>query len=94
MVYNITFSEEAEEDIFTGYVWYEQQRLGLGDEFKIAVRDAMLSIQSNPLFYGFRKKNIRGCNIKRFPFLVLFFIESNNIRVIYISHTSKKPKKR
>ena len=93
MLYNITFSEEAEEDIFSAYVWYEQQRAGLGDEFKNAVKEAASSIQSNPLLYGFRKKNIRGCNVKRFPYLILFFVERYNIRVIYISHTSKKPRK-
>jgi hypothetical protein len=34
MLYNITFSEEAEDDIFSAYVWYEQQRVGLGMNLK------------------------------------------------------------
>jgi len=93
MPYNITFSQDAEEDIFSAYVWYEQQRVGLGDEFKNAVKEAAAAIQSNPLLYGFRKKNIRGCNVKRFPYLILFLIETHNIRVIYISHTGKKTHK-
>ena len=92
MLYNITFSEEAEDDIFTAYFWYEQQRKGLGEEFKNAVKSASTLIQSNPLLYGFRMHGIRGCNTKRFPYLILFFVESTNIRVISVFHTSREPK--
>jgi len=91
MQYSITFSEEAEEDIFSAYLWYEQQREGLGHEFKNAVKNASLSIQSNPLFYSFRSENIRGCKTKRFPYLILFFVEGNNILVISVFHDSRKP---
>jgi hypothetical protein len=27
MIYNLTFSEEAENDILSAYEWYEQQKL-------------------------------------------------------------------
>ena len=86
MQYNITFSEEAEDDIFSAYLWYEQQRGGLGDEFKEAVNVAKSSILSNPLFYSYRFKNIRGCKTKRFPYLLLYFVDDSEIRVISVFH--------
>ena len=89
MQYNITFSEEAEDDIFSAYVWYEQQREGLGNEFKEAVNEAKSSVQSNPLFYSYRFKNIRGCQTKRFPYLLLYFVDDFEIRVISVFHTKK-----
>ena len=72
MHYKIIFSDEAEDEIFSAYLWCEQQRDGLGDEFKQAVKHAALSIQSNPLYYSYRMEEIRGCNTKRFPYLILF----------------------
>ena len=91
MQYNITLSLEAEEDILIAYQWYEQQRKGLGDEFAGYLENSFLSIQSGPELYSFRKKNIRGCLIKRFPYLVLFFIDDDNIRVISVFHTHRRP---
>jgi hypothetical protein len=91
MHYNISFSDEAEDEIFSAYIWYEQQRDGLGDEFKQAVKHAALAIQSNPLYYSYRMEEIRGCNTKRFPYLILFFVEENNIYVTSVLHTSRKP---
>jgi len=56
MQYSLALSEEAEEDIFYAYQWYEQQRSGLGDEFNAALEDSFYSIQSGPETYGFREK--------------------------------------
>ena len=91
MRYNITLSLEAEDDIFNAYQWYEQQKAGLGDEFTGALENSFSSIQSNPDTYGFRRKNIRGCLLKRFPYLVLYLIDDSNIRIISIFHTHRKP---
>jgi len=92
MQYNITFSDDAEDDMLSAYIWYEQQKEGLGDEFNNAVKKAASSIQANPLFYSFRMEKIRGCSTKRFPYLLLFFVDGNHIRVISVLHTSKEPK--
>ncbi len=91
MNYNITFSEEAEEDISKAYQWYEDQREGLGMEFIEAVRDAAKNVGYNPLFFSYRKENIRGYQIKRFPYLILYFIEVDNVRVISVFHMSRNP---
>jgi hypothetical protein len=70
MNYNIALSSKAEAHIQTGYDWHEQQRKGLGEDFLTAIDKALQSIQSNPMFYSFRKKNIRGYAISciRFPY--------------------------
>ena len=91
MLYNITLSLEAEDDILNAYLWYEQQRPGLGKEFTDALEHSFLSIQSNPETYGFRKKNVRGHLVKRFPYLILFLIEGIDVRVISIFHTHRRP---
>jgi len=92
MQYNLTLSQEAEDAVYNAKEWYEQQRQGLGVEFLVAIDNAFLSIQSNPLFYGFRKKNIRGYSVQRFPYVIFFSVKRGNIHVISFLHTSQKPK--
>ncbi|MCD6010423.1 MAG: type toxin-antitoxin system RelE/ParE family toxin [Flavipsychrobacter sp.] len=92
MEYNITLSDDAEDDIFTAYIWYEQQKQGLGDEFKNAVKNAVTSIKLNPLYFSYRRKNTRGYIVKGFPYIVLFYIKRNNIYVNAVFHMSRKRK--
>jgi toxin ParE1/3/4 len=92
MLYNITFSDDAEDDMLAAYIWYERQKKGLGKEFNNEVKNAAASIQSNPSFYSFRMENVRACATKRFPYLILFFVDGKDIRVISVMHTSRKPK--
>ena len=91
MPYNFAVSQQAEEAIYDAGQWYEQQKKGLGEDFLIAVDDAFLSIKSNPLLYGFRKKNIRGYRMRRFPYKILFLVNKEEILVISVLHTSRKP---
>lgn len=42
---------EAKADVADGYLWYEEQCLGLGIEFLRCVEAALLSIERTPLIY-------------------------------------------
>lgn len=90
MTYTFTVFQDARKDIESAYDWYELQREGLGDKFIEAVETSFTSIQSNPLLYSFRRKNLRGCHAKGFPYVVLFYVRRNNIRVTAVFHTRKK----
>jgi toxin ParE1/3/4 len=56
MHYKFSLSEEAENDILESYVWYEQQRAGLGEEFLKSLDKALISISKNPESYRIRFK--------------------------------------
>lgn len=92
MEYNIFISDDAEDDIFSGYMWYEQEKHGLGDDFKNAVKNAVTSIKLNPLYFSYRRKGIRGYVVKGFPYIVMFHIKRNNIYITAVFHMSRKRK--
>ena len=93
MVYNYQLSEEAEWDVDEGYTWYEQKQEGLGEEFLDSLDMAKQAILSNPTTYRIRyKKKIRAFVATRFPYLILYNVEGNNIDVISIFNTYKHPK--
>jgi len=91
MPYNLVLSRRAETHIQSAYDWYEEQRLGLGEKFLDAIEKSLHSIQASPFVYGVRRKNIRGCIVKGFPYLVLFYLKENKIKVVAIFHMSRKP---
>ena len=92
MQYKLALSEQAEQAILDACLWYEEQRSGLGKEFLIAVKNSLISIQSNPLLYGYRKKKIRGHHMQRFPYVIFFVVDKEEIFVTSVLHTSRKPK--
>ena len=94
MPYNYQLSEEAEADIYESYVWYESQRLMLGEKFLDSLDAAKQTIMSNPATYQIHyKKKVRGFVLKDFPYLVLYIIKEYNIDVISVFNTSQHPKK-
>ena len=92
MDYRISFSEEAENDLSLAFKWYEEQLPDLGSQFLSSVKNTTIEIIANPFAYSFRKQGIRGCKVNRFPYVILFFIEGQDIRVISVFHMSRKPK--
>jgi toxin ParE1/3/4 len=57
MAKSISFTPEAEEDSYEGYVWYESKRIGLGREFMTAIDACLQSISRSPRIYQAIYKN-------------------------------------
>ena len=94
MPYNYRLSEEAESDIYDSYLWYENQKEGLGEEFLDALDAAGQAIAGNPMTYRIRYKSIvRAFVVDRFPYLVLYVVEGKDIDVIAVFNTNQHPKK-
>jgi toxin ParE1/3/4 len=92
MPYKYNLSGEAEDDILEAYVWYEQQREGLGEEFLEALDRARLAVLQNPVTYRIRyKKKVRSFLVDRFPYLLLYVLENKDVNVIAVFHTSRDP---
>lgn len=92
MSYNYRLSEEAESDIYNSYLWYGNQKEGLREEFLDALDAAGQAIGGNPLTYRSCYKNIvRTFVVDRFPYLVLYVVEGNDIDVISMFNTNQDP---
>jgi toxin ParE1/3/4 len=89
----VQLSEEAEEDLFESYVWYERKRSSLGDEFLSQIQKTLDTITNSPESYPIRyRKMVRAFVVDRFPFLILFIKKESLVEVISIFHTSRNPK--
>jgi toxin ParE1/3/4 len=93
MPYSYNLSLEAEDDILEAYVWYEQQKSGLGEEFLDGLEKARYSVLQNPATYRIRyKKKVRAFLVDRFPYLILYVLQKNDVNVISVFNTSRHPK--
>ncbi len=83
---------EAESDLANARDWYEKQREGLGGEFLQCVEEALDRIvqapQSHPIIY----RRVRRARVRRFPFLVYYRLESDELTVLGVLHGSRDPR--
>ncbi|MEM9679880.1 MAG: type II toxin-antitoxin system RelE/ParE family toxin [Bacteroidota bacterium] len=92
--YNYQLSDEAEWDVEDGYSWYESKQEGLGEIFLEKLDLAAAAIKSNPTTYSIRyKKKVRAFVVKRFPYLILYVVNENDINVIAVFNTHQHPRK-
>lgn len=92
MEYKILYLEEAETDIDESYIWYETQRIGLGNEFIQHLEIAFDFIKKYPEASENKKKNIFRFIMNKFPFGIYYKVEKeqNQIQVIAILHFKRK----
>jgi plasmid stabilization system protein ParE len=94
MTHKLIIKEEAIRDITEAALWYSQKQSLLGNKFIEEVEGAFNSIHSNPFLYQVQKKNIRYGYIKRFPYMVIYEIDENDIIVYGVIQAQRNPKKR
>ncbi|MBA4188224.1 MAG: hypothetical protein C0467_09440 [Planctomycetaceae bacterium] len=82
---------EAGDDIADARAGYEARATGLGDHFLEAVHRAVVRIEGNPLLYGEIAPGIRACLTRRFPFVVYYREEPNQVVVVAVRHGHDDP---
>src|SRR5688572_2859264 len=68
----IVIRPAAAADIEDAFLWYEQQRPGLGSEFLSTVDDALQVIQRAPQRHPVIHRNTRRALLPRFPYDVYY----------------------
>ena len=93
---NLRILREAEEESLQAALWYDGQLQGLGDDFLVEYAAALEVIEDNPLRFGrletlSSNRNIRRCLLKRFPYVVIYEVLSEEIVVLAVAHGNRRP---
>jgi len=75
------------------FQWYQEQRSGLGFDFKLCVDEVFSKLQKHPSIYKKVYRNIRRAVTRRFPFSVFYIIENNNVIILAVLHARRDPEK-
>lgn len=85
------FHPEARLEYRDAAIFYAAARPGLGAEFTREVEAVIEKICEAPQRWRLFEQDVRRCLTRRFPFAVLYTIESDYILIVAIMHGSRKP---
>lgn len=86
---SLIFTPLAKADIQAAYRWYEQQRPGLGSQFRTSLEATVSSIRRAPGRYRVAVDEFRRALVRRFPFEVFYEYDDEKVVVHFVFHTSR-----
>jgi plasmid stabilization system protein ParE len=87
----VIFSPEARTEFNEAVQYYDQQRQGLGDELRAEIRGFLPRLQRSPLTFPVERGDIRRLILARFPYKLLYSVESDHVYVIALAHRRRAP---
>ncbi len=82
----------AEREMLEAAEYYEQQEAGLASDFYDQIEQATFEIARSPEAWPLVSKTIRKHSIGRFPFILLYRVDPEEIVIQAVMHTSRNPK--
>jgi plasmid stabilization system protein ParE len=94
MSFSIHLTEEALQEEIEAFLFYENEQPGLGERFLKEVEAALQKGSEHPDHYSFadETKTIRDISLIKFPFVIIFEIETDKTIIYHIHHTKKELK--
>jgi plasmid stabilization system protein ParE len=87
----VVFSKYAKLELDDAVQYYDHQFPELGKRFKDEVRKAALRITEYPTAWSRESGEVRKCLLHKFPYKLLYSIESDHIFIIAVAHQYRKP---
>ena len=91
MTLRIAFRRAANSEFEDAAVWYNEQRIGLGEEFIVEIEEAVANAAVSPQRYPVVFGDIRRTVARRFPFSVYFRVRPNELVVLAVFHGRRNP---
>lgn len=82
MAYKIIVDPAASFDIIESIEWYNKVRPGLGLKFYKQVQTVLKTIRKNPSAFTIRYKTNHTTTVKKFPFMVHYFIDETKKTIL------------
>jgi plasmid stabilization system protein ParE len=89
MSWHVTIRSAARSDLRDAHQWYEHRRSGLGEEFLLAITDAMLTLEETPETCPLYYRDFRRILTDRFPYKIFYRIEGEAVIVHRVLHAAR-----
>ena len=87
----LLISEPASLELTEAVRWYEERRPGWGAKLFDAVSQIFDVIEQFPESGARRRTTARQLPVRGFPFLVVYRIRSDDVYVVAVAHTKRRP---
>ncbi|MGP1680695.1 MAG: type II toxin-antitoxin system RelE/ParE family toxin [Giesbergeria sp.] len=91
MTLRIVFRPAAKREFDDAADRYDEQRLGLGEEFIVEIDQAVAKASANPEHYPIVFSDVRRAVARRFPFSVYFRVRRDTMVVLSVFHGRRNP---
>ena len=88
-----SLTPECADDISEAYAWYEDHRVGLGEEFLSRLDACIQLIVRHPEIHPVAHENYRRAMVRQFPYSVLFESTGDTVMIYGVFHVSRDPRK-
>jgi len=93
MAAELIIAPEAQQDIEEAYGWFEERRIGLGEDFLTCVDACIQNICRMPELYARVHEEYRRALVRRFPYAVFYEFTEGKVIIYSIFHMSQDPHK-
>lgn len=92
-MFKIVLRKDAQLDLDEIFVWYEEQKEGLGFEFIDNFEKVLNKIAFNPYYASFILEDARGASLRRFPYEVIYRVDKTHreVSIIAVIHQHRNP---
>ena len=87
----VRFLSPAAQELEDAFQWYEEQMTGLGNEFLAAIDEAVHRMITWPEAHQTLKHPLRRCLVRRFPYGLIYGIETQTLVIVAVAHLHRKP---
>ena len=88
----VVFTRTARLEFDEAVTWYEEQRPGLGREFKLEVKAALVRALANPEHFQRVRGRAQKIRLRRFKkYAIYFAIKEDVFAVLAVFHASRNP---
>jgi len=89
---NIRISKLAQNEIDDAVIWYDSQSKGLGIRFLDDLDRTIRRIAAYPFSCVGIEPDIRRCLLSRFPYGIIYGMDSETIIVVAVAHLHREPR--
>ncbi|MCI0538067.1 MAG: type II toxin-antitoxin system RelE/ParE family toxin [Verrucomicrobiales bacterium] len=87
----VAYHRLAAAELIESARFYDQRRIGLGDEFLSAVDGVLELIRAQPELGRRGPLGTLSLRTRRFPFRVVYELQADRIWVVAVAHLSRRP---
>jgi len=88
----VRFLKLAQSEVDDAVTWYDSQSRNLGTQFLDDLDRSIRRIAAYPLASTKIEEDLRRCLLSRFPYGIIYGIDSETVVVIAVAHLHREPR--
>ena len=92
MTLPLSMEPESVADVDAAFLWHENERAGLGEEFFEELLDQLDRIQQNPEASAVLYRKVHASPMGRFAYIIYYRATSEKVDVLAVLHAHRDPR--